>query len=218
MNHHIPLDIFLPPATDAFSEIKLILSSNWDGLNSGVFAIRVDPWSASFLSAVLAYPIYQATRLPNDSFRDQSAFQWLLTERDSPLLSTSGRGPKNWVDVPMRWFNALPFNNPFDKDGRWIFTHKMTGPLFDKGTTEIWDDGLGSGIQPSKIMRGDMIVHLAGSTNVRESWMGPWLDRAEARFPEWSNATKRADFTKAAEEFWGRWRLALASEHVVAEE
>jgi len=204
MNHHIPLDIFIPPASDAFSDINLVLSSNWDGLNSGAFAIRVDPWSVSFLSLVLAYPIYEWERLQHDPFRDQSAFQWLLTNHDSPLSRQSGEGRQHWVDVPMRWFNSLPFNNPFDKEGKWIFRHPMTSELFDKGTTEVYDDGLGPAVQPSKIMQGDMVAHLAGSSHVRESWMQPWLDRAEAQLPEWCNATKILEFEKDAYDFWAK--------------
>jgi len=202
MNNHIPLDIFLPPSTAAFSNVKLVISSNWDGLNSGAFAIRIDPWSVSLLSAVLAYPIYQQDRLQNDSFRDQSAFQWLLTNPGSPLARTRGLPRQHWVDAPMRWFNSFPFNNPFDKEGRWIFRQQMTDELFDKGTSDVYDDGLGAKVRPSKIMRGDMIVHMAGSSHVRESWMRPWLDRSEAQLPEWSNATKLAEFKKQAQIFW----------------
>jgi hypothetical protein len=209
MNPHTPLEIFLPPdnAMPEVSNVNLLMSANWDGLNSGAFALRVCPWSVSLLSLVLAYPIYNVHKLKTDRFRDQSAFQWLLQSPDSPLTG-EGKGidRKNhwdhWVVVPMRWFNSLPINNAFAKNRDWIFKFKMTDDLFDKGTNEVVQDGKGGRVQPWKVMQGDMVVHFAGSNPVRKSWMGPWLKRAEADLPEWSNATKQIDLQVEVWDFW----------------
>lgn len=181
------------------------MASNWDGLNSGAFALRVDPWSVSLLSAVLAYPIYQAQRLKSDRFRDQSAFQWLLQSKESPLASMgfTGRNQwEHWVEIPMRWFNSLPFNNAFSKKQDWIFNYNMTEALFDNGTDVVYNDGKGRHVQPWKVMQGDMLVHFAGANPVRDSWMGPWLQRANEYLPEWSNITKQEDLKIDAYRFW----------------
>lgn len=203
MNPHTPLEIFLPSETIAeLSNVHLLMPSNWDGLNSGAFAMRVHPWSVSLLSAVLAYPVYLPQKLKKERFRDQSAFQWLLQARDSPLTKLAMGGRENWVEVPMRWFNSLPINNAYSRGWDWIFNHNMTDELFNKGTDEVYDDGNGKKIQPWKIMQGDMVLHCAGASNVRDSWMEGWLRRAESYLPEWSNATKQEDLKIEVENFW----------------
>jgi hypothetical protein len=206
MNPHTPLEIFLPPShMPEVPNINLLIASNWDGLNSGAFALRVHPWSVSLMSAILAYPIYFSHKLQTDRFRDQSAFQWLLQSQDSPLAANSMNGRNNWdhwVEVPMRWFNSLPINNAFSKKWDWIFNHNMTEAMFDNGTDVVYDDGKGRRVQPWKVMQGDMVVHFAGANPVRDSWMEPWLTRAEAYLPEWSNITKQEDLRVDAEKFW----------------
>lgn len=104
----------------------------------------------------------------------------------------------------MRWFNSLPFNNAFSKGWDWIFNHNMTDELFEKGTEEVYKDGHVGGAKPWKVMQGDMVVHFAGANPVRDSWMGGWLERAEAYLPEWSNATKMVELKKEALNFWDR--------------
>lgn len=210
LNSQTPLDIFLPSEPE-FSRVHLLIASNWDGLNSGVFAIRVHPWSVSLLSAVLAYPVYNAAKLETDRFRDQSAFQWLLQDSNSPLKPTDTDSEVHWVEVPMRWFNSLPVNNVFDKNGGdWVFIHEMKGSLFDNGTSEVHDDGHGGQVQPWKVLQGDMVVHFAGATagGTRDSWMGPWLDRAESLLPEWDNKSTQADLKNDAAEFWAQLAAA----------
>ncbi|KAK0656204.1 hypothetical protein B0T16DRAFT_398824 [Cercophora newfieldiana] len=203
MNTETPLEVFLPPAnSSALSEVDLLITTNWDGLNSGVFALRVSPWSVSLLSAVLAYPIYEAPRTQKDRFRDQSAFQFLLENGESPLANVPMKGRDRWVKVPMRWFNSLPVNNAFFKNGTWIFGKNMTKAMFDNGTTEVFDDGHGGKVNPWKVMQGDLVVHFAGSSNVRDSWMEPWVERAEANLPEWNNATTKYLLKEEAAEFW----------------
>ncbi|KAL2753944.1 glycosyltransferase family 34 protein [Sodiomyces alcalophilus JCM 7366] len=205
-NPSTPLEVFLPPASDpSLSHVHILIASNWDGLNSGAFALRVHPWTVALLSAVLAYPIYRAERVEKDRFRDQSAFQYLLQDGDSPLAKSATKSKEHWSIVPMRWFNSLPVNNAFDKkNGGWIFGKKMTGTLFDNGTTDVHDDGQGGEIRPWKVMQGDMIVHFAGSTagGTRDSWMGPWLDRVEASLPEWNNASTAQVLREETRDFW----------------
>jgi len=203
LNMQTPLELFLPPEDlKGLDNVDLIITSNWDGLNSGVFGLRVSPWSVSFMSAVLAYPIYKADRLLSDRFRDQSAFQFLLNDHDSPLWDTPMNGKDHWVEVPMRWFNSLPVNNAFFKNGTWLFGKPMAPEMFDKGTNEVFDDGQGGEVKPWKVMQGDMVIHFAGSSYVRDSWMTPWVERAEAELPEWSNPQTQIDMKKDIENFW----------------
>ncbi|KAK1829419.1 galactosyl transferase [Podospora conica] len=206
LNPSTPLETFLPPRhLQALRTVNLLITSNWDGHNSGVFALRVSPWSVSFLSAILAYPIYEADRTQRDRFRDQAAFQFLLVHPDSPLVrhAPGGMGGREWwATVPIRWFNSLPVNNAFRKDGTWLFAKEMGEELFDRGTSEVYNDGNGGEVKPWKVMRGDLAVHFAGTDRVRESWMGPWVDRADAMEPEWDNATATEVLRGEVVEFW----------------
>ncbi len=203
-NPEIPLETFLPPARLNLSDVHLLLASNWDGLNSGAFAIRVHPWSVSLLSAVLAYPIYQRPLLQTDRFRDQSAFQWLLNvdNPQSPLANLPLRGRDRWVEVPHALVQLVPLQQRLHPDGRLALQPQHDRRPVREGTLELYQDGMGGLVQPWKVMRGDMIVHFAGSNGVRDSWMGPWLDRVEANLPEWRNATKAGDLAKDVDAFW----------------
>ncbi|KAK0716891.1 hypothetical protein B0T26DRAFT_648000 [Lasiosphaeria miniovina] len=203
MNFQTPLHTFLPPGDlNGIENVDLLIASNWDGLNSGVFALRVSPWSVSFMSAVLAYPIYEPAKLAKNKFRDQSAIQYILEDKASPLAATPMKSKDHWVQVPMRWFNALPVNNAFYKNGTWLFGKNMTKEQFDDGTENVFDDGHGGKLNAWKIMQGDLAVHFAGSSNVRDSWMTPWLDRAEAGLPAWNNATAWIAMSDSIRDFW----------------
>lgn len=95
LNPHIPVERFLPPNTKEWEDVNLLVSHDFNGLNNGVFPIRVCPWSVELLSAVLTYRHYK----PDDElvFRDQSAMGYLL---ETP------RYERHTVKVPQRWFNA----------------------------------------------------------------------------------------------------------------
>lgn len=203
LNPSTPLETFLPPNTsNILNDVHLVIASNWDGLNSGAFALRVHPWTASMLSGVLAYPMYEKERTQKDRFRDQSAFQFLLTHNESPLARDALKHRNHWAQVPMRWYNSLPVNNAFYADGKWLFSHNMSPAMFDNGTTEVFDDGRDGKIQPWKVMQGDLLVHFAGTKGVRDSWMTPWLDRAEALLPEWNNPNHTAKLQVEVAQFW----------------
>ena len=203
LNPSTPLETFLPPNTsDILNDVHLVIAANWDGLNSGAFALRVHPWTASMLSGVLAYPMYEKERTLKDRFRDQSAFQFLLTKDESPLARDPLKHKNHWAQVPMRWFNSLPVNNAFFADGKWLFSHNMSPAMFDNGTTEVFDDGRDGKVQPWKVMQGDLLVHFAGTKGVRDSWMTPWLDRAEALLPEWNNPNHTEKLKVECAQFW----------------
>jgi hypothetical protein len=203
LNPSTPLETFLPPnSSDILNDVHLVIASNWDGLNSGAFALRVHPWTASMLSGVLAYPMYEKERTLKDRFRDQSAFQFLLTHNESPLARDRLKHKNHWAQVPMRWYNSLPVNNAFYADGKWLFSHNMSPAMFDNGTTDVFDDGRNGKIQPWKVMKGDLLVHFAGTKGVRDSWMTPWLDRAEALLPEWNNPNHTAKLQVEVAQYW----------------
>ena len=95
LNPHIPISAFLPPESGGFDDVNLVVVHDWNGLNNGVFAIRVCRWSVQLLTAVLAFPHDRPDFFL--LFRDQSAMDELLKEREFK---------RHTVEAPQRWFNA----------------------------------------------------------------------------------------------------------------
>lgn len=103
MNLGLPLETFLPPPD--VTDVHLIISEDWNGINSGNFLIRVHPWSVEFLTAALAYPkILPYADLP---WKEQTAMKKLLDESDE----FAG----NAAYCPSRWFN--PYRSSKDGEG-----------------------------------------------------------------------------------------------------
>ncbi|KAL2829831.1 galactosyl transferase GMA12/MNN10 family protein [Aspergillus pseudoustus] len=94
MNPNIPLEIFLPPPE--LPDVHLLLSKDWNGMNNGVFPIRVHPWSIHFLTAALSYPIVHPD--VHLYWPDQSAMSNLIKDNEYFARSI--------VYCPLRWFNA----------------------------------------------------------------------------------------------------------------
>jgi hypothetical protein len=95
LNPHVPIETFLPPPGSEFEEVHLLYSNDWNGLNNGVFPVRVNQWSVKLFTAIVAYRHYK----PNEPlvFRDQSAMDNVMKE---PQFVN------NIVQAPQRWFNA----------------------------------------------------------------------------------------------------------------
>ncbi|KAL1581805.1 hypothetical protein WHR41_09466 [Cladosporium halotolerans] len=94
-NPFIPAETFLPPFD--LDDVHLLATEDWNGLNNGVFLMRVSAWSIKLLSNILAYPSYRPDEtLP---FTEQSAMErWV----QDPLFA------HGCVYVPPRWFNSYP--------------------------------------------------------------------------------------------------------------
>ncbi|KAM3415052.1 hypothetical protein BST61_g10187 [Cercospora zeina] len=95
LNPHIPIDVFLPPPGSEFDDIHLVYSNDWNGLNNGVFPVRVNEWAVNLFSAIVSFRHYRPTEPL--VFRDQSAMDTLLHD---PAFSP------HIVQAPQRWFNA----------------------------------------------------------------------------------------------------------------
>ncbi|KKY27492.1 putative galactosyl transferase gma12 mnn10 family protein [Phaeomoniella chlamydospora] len=191
LNPHIRLETFLPPEEDGLRDVHLLLASNWDGINAGIFPIRVHPWSVTLLSSMIAYEQFRPSE--KLEFQDQSALSHILHQ--FPDFRA------NWTVVPHRWFNSLPINMAFDENGTWIYATPMTLEEFDDGE-EISD------LQPWKVLKGDMALHFAGA-RVRQSWMDPWLDRLELYLPEWSSSVFQERLEVTCAEFWKEEKVKL---------
>lgn len=93
MNLNMPLETFLPPSD--LSDVYVLLSKDWNGINNGNFFICVHPWSVNLLNSVLAWPLLKPyVDLP---WRDQSALSYVLEEYEDFSRAA--------VYCPSRWFN-----------------------------------------------------------------------------------------------------------------
>lgn len=90
--------VFLhPPEHTNSSTTHLLTTIDFNGLNNGIFLLRVSDWSINLLTDILAFPHYRPdTKL---TFNDQSAMERLLRE---------ARYASGVKYVPQHWFNAFP--------------------------------------------------------------------------------------------------------------
>lgn len=111
-NPCIAAETFLPPFD--LDDIHLLVTEDWNGLNNGVFFMRVSTWSINLLTSILSYPSYRPDeKLP---FTEQSAMEkWV---RD-PLFA------HGCVYVPPRWFNSYPWEEDEEKSEYWVHKGDM---------------------------------------------------------------------------------------------
>jgi hypothetical protein len=95
LNPYVPVEVSLTPPGPEYENINLLYSSDLNGLNNGVFPVRVCRWSVDLFSAIVSFRYYRPdTPL---TFRDQSAVDFIMKE---PKFKDS------IVQAPQRWFNA----------------------------------------------------------------------------------------------------------------
>lgn len=84
-------------------EVNLLATNDMNGLNNGIFLLRVSPWAVSLFTAILAYRHYNPT--VKLKFTEQSAMELVLKDdrfKDQVQL------------VPQHWFNAYSNGGPKD--------------------------------------------------------------------------------------------------------
>lgn len=99
---------FIPPPEHAgSSEINLLATRDFNGLNDGVFIVRVSEWSVNLFTDILSFPRFRPdVRL---LFAHQSILEKLLREE---------RYKSGVKYVPQHWFNTYPLGNSAAFEGR----------------------------------------------------------------------------------------------------
>lgn len=94
MNQEVSLEIFEPPSD--FNYINWMAGKDHNGLNAGIFLLRVNQWSLNLLNRVMTYKHYH----PNEEyvFEEQTILA-RLTENNDEFTKQS-------IYVPKAWFNA----------------------------------------------------------------------------------------------------------------
>jgi len=93
-NPNIKIESFLPK--ENMSRVHLIISDDPNGLNAGVFLIRVHPWSLNFLMRATSYSYFHGKHPL--LYADQSSINNSLLEHNDES--------DHYIIVPQSWFNG----------------------------------------------------------------------------------------------------------------
>ncbi|KAG9951481.1 glycosyltransferase family 34 protein, partial [Aureobasidium melanogenum] len=190
LNPNIPADIFLPPRE--FSHINIVAARDIQGLNTGVFFVRVHPWTISMFVDGMAFPLCNPKiELGNDA--DQAAM--------ARTVEKSSGGPDGYgfkrgiVYLPRKLFNSYELPG-YMRDGRKDVLRNFTGfvsPHAFEG------------------QKGDFLVHLPGLFGDREPLMSDWLDMVENRQEDWAVPLEETSYLKDTQAFWKLYGEAVAT-------
>ena len=163
LNPNIPLSIFLPPPD--LPHIHFVGNKDWNGLNNGVFFIRVHPWTVSMFTSAMSFPIcHKDVDLGGNV--EQEAMR-LTFEREN-----GGKDDKGWrsgiVFMPRKWFNAYElFQSEIQDSDYYKETINSTVTSYPGLQMEHKYEGA----------RGSMLTHFPGiNGDVRQKLMNDWMD------------------------------------------
>jgi hypothetical protein len=188
LNSNIPAHIFLPPRE--FSHINIVAARDIQGLNTGVFFVRVHPWTISMFVDGMAFPLCNPSiDLGNDA--DQAAM--------ARTVEKSSGGPDGYgfkrgiVYLPRSMFNIYELPG-YSRDGRTDVLRNFTGF-----------------IEPHAYegQKGDFLVHLPGLFGDREPLMSDWLDMVENRQEDWALPLEETTYIKDTQAFWKLYGEAI---------
>lgn len=116
LNPALSPDIFLPPTEEEEEEedsvhggVYALVTADHNGLNSGVFYLRVHADSVDLLTRTLAYPLaHPAEDL--GWFGEQAAMAHVIQS----IEAANPTGPSGIVWMPRIWFNAYEFEHGFE--------------------------------------------------------------------------------------------------------
>jgi mannan polymerase II complex MNN10 subunit len=83
------------------TDVNLLVTNDFNGLNNGIFILRVNEWAISLFTAILAFRHYEPdVQLP---FTEQSAMEHVIRTKQFKHQTQF---------VPQHWFNAYDNNGP----------------------------------------------------------------------------------------------------------
>jgi hypothetical protein len=105
LNNDIPVEVFLPPSD--LKDIHLVAAQDQNGLNTGIMFLHVHPWTISFLTETMGYPLY----LPSIDLgrsADQEGMRRVLNKTTG---GPNGRGYADGVAyLPRPWINTYEWD------------------------------------------------------------------------------------------------------------
>ncbi|KAF2220365.1 hypothetical protein BDZ85DRAFT_204661 [Elsinoe ampelina] len=172
MNPNTPLEAFLPPQ-DQWSHIHMLVTNDDNGLNNGVFFLRVHPWSIQLLKTVIGIEMYEGD--VDLEYSEQTALElW--------ILSDSFR--EHVMHVPQRWFNAKPTEWEVKMEGG-----SVSAELPDKE------------LHKATLRQGDLFVHFAGLAHKTRAMEAFMMIAEEAR-SDWELEFEGSELQTELISFW----------------
>jgi hypothetical protein len=105
LNSDIPAEIFLPPSD--LKDIHLVAAQDQNGLNTGIMFLHVHPWTISFLTETMGYPLY-LPEIDLGRSADQEGMRRVLNK------TTGGPKGQGYADgvayLPRPWINTYEWD------------------------------------------------------------------------------------------------------------
>ncbi|KAJ5757108.1 Galactosyl transferase [Penicillium nucicola] len=101
LNNDVPAEVFLPPSD--LKDIHLVTAKDQNGLNTGIMFMHVHPWTISFLTETLGYPLFHS-KIDLGRSADQEAMGRVLNKTTE---GPAGQGYASGVAyLPRPWINT----------------------------------------------------------------------------------------------------------------
>lgn len=113
INPKVPAEIFLPPADGSYDHIHFIGTKDEQGLNTGIFFLRVHQWSVRMLAKTVAMPLYRS-ELDLGRSADQNAMAILFNETEFRA---------NVLYQPRIWYNTYEFKHGYEGSKGRLLVH-----------------------------------------------------------------------------------------------
>ncbi|RMD41363.1 hypothetical protein DV735_g3765, partial [Chaetothyriales sp. CBS 134920] len=110
VNPLLPVEIFLPP--EGFHEIHFLGNKDQNGLNTGIFFLRVHAWSVKMLTKTLGYPIFKDVDLGFSA--DQTAMAMIFNETENR---------RHVLYQPRSWYNTYQFEHGYEGSPGHLLVH-----------------------------------------------------------------------------------------------
>ncbi|OQD83119.1 hypothetical protein PENANT_c018G08027 [Penicillium antarcticum] len=105
LNNDIPVEVFLPPSD--LKDIHLVTAKDQNGLNTGIMFMHVHPWTISFLTETLGYPLL-LPEIDLGRSADQEAMRLVLNKTTE---GPAGQGYAGGVAyLPRPWINTYEWD------------------------------------------------------------------------------------------------------------
>ena len=105
LNTALNPEIFLPPSD--FDHVNFLVTKDLEGMNTGIFFLRVCEWSVRFMVKTIAYPLFQP-EVDLGRNADQEVMARLASEKDFR---------SHTLYQPRAWYNAYQLKQQFGYEG-----------------------------------------------------------------------------------------------------
>jgi hypothetical protein len=153
-----------------------------NGLNAGVFFLRVNEWSIHFIAGALALP----THRPDVKLRyaEQTALR---------LLTREERWKNGTMHVPQRWFNAYHNYGNDSIPQKWKWKYGRDNSIPDEWN---WKNCF--------IGPGDLLVHLPGSFDCRNGLINNYPSKIRDHRATYVVPLNETYYEREVEQFWSQ--------------